>query len=393
MSNNTSPVPSFPGSTEPPPPDAAAARCHLLGPTALVVQAIMGVIVISSLVVKRQLEKRKRRWRVWILDVGKQLVGQAVLHGLNILISSVVAHANVGEDVKNPCSLYFLNILIDTTIGVGIFYVALKGFTWLFATHYGLEGYKSGYYGNPPQWQLWGRQLQPYLLAVVTMKLIVLLPLTLPKISNVLIRWGQNLLSWLSVDSQVIFVLAIFPVIMNVFQFCVMDQLIKAGKGAEAKDDHDSDNYDDDDDEEGYRPLPTRETDVEASFAMVSPRHRNTSLRDSDRPGGLRSRSGSRSSIAPIITTSRSSSVTASAPTSPLYPPAAQDDATGQSVWSAVAHQQRRSSNATDDDSGLPSRQRRSDAPSPDSNAAWVHDGQFTESPVDGLAPQSHPRS
>lgn len=86
MSNNTSPVPSFPGSTEPPPPDAAAARCHLLGPTALVVQAIMGVIVISSLVVKRQLEKRKRRWRVWILDVGKQLVGQAVLHGLNILV-------------------------------------------------------------------------------------------------------------------------------------------------------------------------------------------------------------------------------------------------------------------------------------------------------------------
>lgn len=224
------------------------------------------------------------------------------------------------------------------------------------------------------------------------MKLIVLLPLTLPKISNVLIRWGQNLLSWLSVDSQVIFVLAIFPVIMNVFQFCVMDQLIKAGKGAEAKNDHDSDTYEDDDDEEGYRPLPTRETDVEASFAMHSPRHRNTSLRDSDRPGGLRSRSGSRSSIAPIIR-SRSSSITASSPTSPLYPPAAQDDATGQSVWSAVANQQRRSSNATDDDSGLPSRQRRSDAPSPDSNAAWMHDGQFTESPVDGLAPHPHPRS
>ncbi|TXT05036.1 hypothetical protein VHUM_03856 [Vanrija humicola] len=386
MSNSTSPVPAFPPSTEPPPPDAAAARCHLLGPTALVVQAIMGVIVIGSLVVKRQLEKRKRRWRVWVLDVGKQLVGQAVLHGLNIL----VAHANVGEDVKNPCSLYFLNILIDTTIGVGIFYVALKGFTWLFATHYGLDGYKSGYYGNPPQWQLWGRQLQPYLLAVVTMKLIVLLPLTLPKISNVLIRFGQSLLSWLSVDSQVIFVLAIFPVIMNVFQFCVMDQLIKAGKGADAKHEHDSDTYDDEDDEEGYRPLPTRETDVEASFAMVSPRHRNTSLRDTDQPGGrgLRSRSGSRSSIAPIIT-SRASSVTASAPTSPLYPPSAGDEP--QSVWSALSQQQqqRRSSNATDDDGGAlspPSRSRRSDAPSPDSNV-WVQD-MLTESPVDAVAPR-----
>ncbi|KAL1407131.1 hypothetical protein Q8F55_006545 [Vanrija albida] len=386
MSNNTSPVPGLPV-TAPPPPDAAAERCHLLGPTALVVQAIMGVIVIGSLVVKRQLEKRKRRWRVWVLDVGKQLVGQAVLHGLNILISSVVAHANVGDDVKNPCSLYFLNILIDTTIGVGIFYVALKGYTWLFANHYGLEGYKSGYYGNPPQWQLWGRQLQPYLLAVVTMKLIVLLPLTLPKISSILIRFGQSLLSWLSVDSQVIFVLAIFPVIMNVFQFCVMDQLIKAGKGADAKDEQDDEGYDDDE-EGGYRPLPTRETDMEASFAMSSPRHRNASLRDGDRPGGLRSRSGSRSSIAPIVT-SRASSATASAPTSPLYPPAADEVPAGQSVWSTLSHQQRRTSNATDDGLSAP-RSRRSDAPSPDSNV-WDQDTPLTESPVDGLAPYEAP--
>jgi len=47
----------------------------------------MGVVVISSLVIKRQLEKRKRRWRVWVLDVLKQLVGQAVIHGLNLLVS------------------------------------------------------------------------------------------------------------------------------------------------------------------------------------------------------------------------------------------------------------------------------------------------------------------
>jgi hypothetical protein len=62
-------------------------RCFLLGRTALVVQAIMGVVVISSLVIKRQLERRKRPWRVWVLDVAKQLVGQAVIHALNLLVS------------------------------------------------------------------------------------------------------------------------------------------------------------------------------------------------------------------------------------------------------------------------------------------------------------------
>lgn len=85
--NDTTPlIPGLPVA-EPPPPDATAERCHLLGPTALTVQAIMGVMVLSSLVVKRHLEKRKRPWRVWGFDVAKQLVGQATLHALNILVS------------------------------------------------------------------------------------------------------------------------------------------------------------------------------------------------------------------------------------------------------------------------------------------------------------------
>lgn len=88
MDNSTDAGGIFPGlpSIEPPPPDPTAEKCHLLGPTALVVQASMGLLVLGSLVVKRQLEKRKRPWRVWMLDVGKQLIGQAVIHALNILV-------------------------------------------------------------------------------------------------------------------------------------------------------------------------------------------------------------------------------------------------------------------------------------------------------------------
>ena len=40
-------------------------RCRLLGPTALIVQALMGVLVLASLVYKRQREKPRRKWRVW----------------------------------------------------------------------------------------------------------------------------------------------------------------------------------------------------------------------------------------------------------------------------------------------------------------------------------------
>jgi hypothetical protein len=97
----------------------------------------------------------------------------------------------------------------------------------------------------------WARQLQPYLAAVITMKLIVLLMLTLPGISGALIRWSQGMLGYLSLDVQVVFVLAIFPVIMN-------DQVIKAGKGAEHKEAHDYD----EEEMDGYEALPTREHDA-----------------------------------------------------------------------------------------------------------------------------------
>lgn len=160
---------------------------------------------------------------------------------------------------NNPCSVYFLNILIDTTLGVGIIYLALKGFTSLFIRHFGPDSYVTGHYGVPPQMSVWLRQLQPYLLAVVAMKLVVLLPLTLPGISGELIRAGQSILGALPADVQVVFVLSIFPLIMNVLQFCLIDQLIKAGKH-EASDDMEMDMG------EPYRPLPTSARDPELAL-------------------------------------------------------------------------------------------------------------------------------
>ncbi|WVF70770.1 hypothetical protein IAT40_005564 [Kwoniella sp. CBS 6097] len=211
-------------------------RCRLLGTTGLVVQALMGVFVILSLVVKRQLERRKRSWRIWMYDVSKQLAGQAVVHGLNVLISDLVASAAH----NNPCSLYFLNVLIDTTIGVGIIYFSLKAFTWYFSKYMALDGFVSGQYGHPPRPDYWWKQLAPYLLSIITMKLLVVLPLTLPGISKFLIDASHSMLDYLSPQAQIIFVMAIFPVIMNVFQFCLVDQLIKGGKDVEVDDEDDT---------------------------------------------------------------------------------------------------------------------------------------------------------
>lgn len=86
------------------------------------------------------------------------------------------------------------------------------------------------------------------------MKLLVLLPLTLPHISTFFLSLGQSLLEYLSPDAQVIFTMSIFPLLMNMIQFCLIDQIVKASKD---KDDRD-------DDDEGYHRVPTREADIEA---------------------------------------------------------------------------------------------------------------------------------
>ena len=48
-----------------------------------------------------------------LFDVSKQIVGQMFVHGVNVFISDLGSHHSAG----NACVYYFLNILIDTTIG------------------------------------------------------------------------------------------------------------------------------------------------------------------------------------------------------------------------------------------------------------------------------------
>lgn len=52
---------------------------------------------------------------------------------------------------ENACSLYFLNVLIDTTIGVLIMWLSLKGLTAASVRIWGSEGFESGVYGDPPR--------------------------------------------------------------------------------------------------------------------------------------------------------------------------------------------------------------------------------------------------
>ncbi|PIL37463.1 hypothetical protein GSI_01157 [Ganoderma sinense ZZ0214-1] len=201
--------------------------CKLLGPTALVVQGLMGILVILSLVYKRHRETPKRPWRIWLFDVSKQIVGQMFVHGLNVLISDIVAHLAT----ENACNLYFLNILLDTTFGVGIIYLILQVVTHILTERLQWKGFESGVYGNPPSISYWFRQAAVYVFALTTMKLVVIaLFAALPIIFDL----GEWLLAFLgsSNAAQVIFVMGIFPIVMNVLQFWLIDTIVKGSNNA-----------------------------------------------------------------------------------------------------------------------------------------------------------------
>lgn len=201
---------------------ASTRHCELLGPVAVVVQLLMGVVVLGSLVYKRYKETPQRPWRVWMMDVSKQLQGQMLVHLLNVVFSS-------NTKTRNPCALYILNVLLDTTLGVGIIYVVMHLSQYVLSDVFELSGFESGNYrGNSTweRWSAWLRQLLVYLFSICVMKLVVVL---LIDHVSFLKQFGAWLLDLFGMNRslQVIFSMAIFPLAMNTLQFWMIDSMLR----------------------------------------------------------------------------------------------------------------------------------------------------------------------
>ncbi|KAJ3223530.1 hypothetical protein HK099_001008 [Clydaea vesicula] len=247
----TSETPSAPNTPE-------VLTCQLMDSFAVIVQVFMASIALSSLicidfflkkfmkiinrhVVKRQREIPKRPLLIWTLDTSKQALAACMIHFANIAISSISSYISgeeldgEGKGVANPCVWYFLNILLDTTIGVGILYFFLKMFHAI-AEYYNVQDIKSGVYGNPPRIKAWLKQLGLFLLSWFCVKVVVVISLNVfPFLSKI----AELLLSPLTQSGntklQVLFVMLIFPLIMNIIQAWLIDMVIKGKLFKEAE--------------------------------------------------------------------------------------------------------------------------------------------------------------
>ncbi|POV95978.1 hypothetical protein PSTT_15914, partial [Puccinia striiformis] len=204
--------------------------CSLLGPFSILIQAIMALIILASLLYKRHREKPKRKYRIWTADVSKQVLGQAFVHMLNIFISDSMASL---PSKGNPCALYFMNIFIDTTIGVFVLFLALNFITLLVcktlkktSTNLGLS---SGIYPDPFI-KSWMKQLSIYFIGLIILKLFVLGLFWLG--GSALIKFGNSIIEAISLDPkiQILVVVMIGPTILNVLQFLLIDSFININR-------------------------------------------------------------------------------------------------------------------------------------------------------------------
>lgn len=117
----------------------------------------------------------------------------------------------------------------QTTIGIPILIIILRLFTAAaLLTPLGNppESIESGNYGSPPKAQWWFKQSIVYFLGLLGMKSCVLL---IFQLMPWIVQVGDWALRWTEGNEaiQIAFVMLIFPLIMNAFQYYIIDTFIK----------------------------------------------------------------------------------------------------------------------------------------------------------------------
>ncbi|MBE3043922.1 hypothetical protein IMZ48_15380 [Candidatus Bathyarchaeota archaeon] len=137
--------------------------------------------------------------------------------------------------LSSPSCCFLLTRCWQTTIGIPILILLVRMATSLASrTSFGQPpgSIQSGYYGSPPNWRWWLKQSLLYFCGLFGMKLIVLIIFYafpwLPHVGDWALGWTEG-----NERLQIVFVMMLFPVIMNAMQYYIIDSFIKKQPGSE----------------------------------------------------------------------------------------------------------------------------------------------------------------
>jgi hypothetical protein len=159
--------------------DSQDAGCHTLSLNGSVVvpyliQGILGLACLTTLLIKRHLERPQRPWKIWFADCSKQVIAALTMHAWNILFA-VWLKAASSHLHSDECAWYVVNISVDTVFGVFMGYFLLR----ILEREAKRRGWErlanSGDYGDPIDWKTWLAQLLVWILIVMIYKFVLIL--------------------------------------------------------------------------------------------------------------------------------------------------------------------------------------------------------------------------
>jgi len=204
------------------------AECKVLsGFSGIAVQFLLFTVCLSSLLLKWWLEQPRRKLPIFFLDGSKQILGAGVIHVLN-LICAMTFNAVLAHSAADECAWYWVNIMMDTTVGVGVCWMLLKATERIF-------GYSSGYYGKEttgidwegqPDYGKWLKQIGMWFVIVSMMKMMVVC--VMYTFAPMWVSISVACTGWITNPTvRLVFVMILTPVCMNMFQFWVTDSFLK----------------------------------------------------------------------------------------------------------------------------------------------------------------------
>ena len=204
-------------------------QCKLLdGMFGYLIQLGLCVVAICVLIGKYILiEKRERPLDVWMKDVSKQIIGLSVAHLWNMLFAMVLATNNGNNLEGDECSAYFVNYLIDNTIGT------LLNCLMIYLLNKLVNEYRdeliyldTGVYSAGIK--AWFYQLCAWIAIIVGVKCLLFGTIIYP-LRTVLLDCGNWLMRPIVNNNnlELIIVMVIVPLICNIFQFVLQDLYLR----------------------------------------------------------------------------------------------------------------------------------------------------------------------
>jgi len=217
-----------------------ASTCRLLGGAfANGLQLVLAVIAFSTLLLKRARERPPLELRIWVLNVGKQVVSLTVAHAFAVVASIFVSTT---LQAASECAWYAVIFSVDTVVGTALALIlhkcALQAAQLYVHKQSSLSSrarsvcemvVNCGSYGSPPSLVAWAWQALEWTLCVLLARFLC---------ATVVAFLGPTLLAAIAegIDQrfgghqglQLVSVMILWPLLVNIAQVLLQDAVLRA---------------------------------------------------------------------------------------------------------------------------------------------------------------------